>query len=95
MAHKYRKLLAYVGWEDGRVTIELVKLSRNGNSYHLQGDRWRRMRSGFLDDDNCTNDSGRTIKISLLSRRRCPNWVDVNDFQISNLAEEQYRSWLG
>lgn len=90
--HIYRERLAYVGWEDGRITIELVRLTRNGLSYHFHGQRWRRdVRP--MAGDACCSECGEVLKISLLSRQRVPGWVLGQVVIVSAAAHEKFVWW--
>ena len=92
MMHKYRERLTYVGWEDGRITIELVRLTRNGLSYHFHGKRWRRdVRP--MAGDACCSECGEVLKISLLSRQRVPGWVRDKSVVVSAAAHEKFVWW--
>ena len=90
--HQYRELLAYIGVENGDVSIELITLTRNGLSYYFKNKRWKRAGSLFLGD-TCTAESGEVLKISPLSRHSTPNWVNLNKVIVSDSAKARFERW--
>ena len=90
--HKYRELLAYIGLENGDVSIELITLTRNGLSYYFQNKRWRRPYQSCFSDV-CTADSGDSLKISPLNRHSTPKWVNLNQVVVSDSAKARFESW--
>ena len=56
-----RNLLAYIKRnEDGPVLIDVVELTRNGHSFRLNGDLWKRNFALFLGD-LCTHQNGENM----------------------------------
>jgi len=92
MAHNYRELLAYIGWENNNVTIGLVKLTKNGHSYYFQGELWLRNLRGF-GDTLCSSESGGKLEIAVLNRNRIPCWVNPDEVVVAESAAERFEKW--
>lgn len=92
MAHNYRELLAYIGWGNKKVTIELIKLTKNGHSYYFQGELWQRNLRG-LGDSRCSSASGEKLEIAILNRNRTPYWVESDKVIIAESAAERFEQW--
>lgn len=88
-----RNLLAYVELQNGDILIDLITLTRNGQSYYFQGKRWQRNQC-CLGGDECTADDGSTIHISLLNRRQRPIWVESKECYVSPAAQKRYQLWI-
>jgi len=92
MAHNYRELLAYIGWGNKKVTIELIKLTKNGHSYYFQGELWLRNLRG-LGGSRCTSASGEKLEIAILNRNRIPYWVNPVEVVVAKSAAERFEKW--
>lgn len=87
------KSLTYVELQNGDILIDLITLTRNGQSYYFQGKRWLRNQCCFGEDE-CTADDGSTIHISLLNRRQRPIWVESKECYVSPTAQKRYQLWI-
>ena len=94
MRKNKRNLLAYIKRnEDGPVLIDVVELTRNGHSFRLNGNLWKRNFALFLGD-LCTHQNGENMLIKPLSRREVPSWVEGCEIIVAAAAQEKYDLWL-